>query len=650
MFSKRIYRRRNKPRQSSWLDGKGKDNDNSFFPPIQTKLNIGKPGDVYEQEADKNADKVVEATSDAPTVQKMGEEKEDVQAKGITGNITPFVQKQEDNNEEDVQAKCEECSEEESAQMKEEEPVQAKEEEEETVQTKKEEEPVQSKEDEEEAVQTKEEEEVQTKEGEEEPIQAQKEEELQQKSKGQAAPAVSVESGISSHRGGGHAMDSETMMSMEKAFSNDFSNVRIHTGSYAKDMSNQLNARAFTNGNDIYFNSGEYNPNSKKGKHLLAHELTHTIQQKGKTNLINKQAQPNPQHQCTPGSLYSRANSTLYFNQDSTDLRGDSAIHLVNLINEVNQYITASQGTGNLLIHGYASEEGAAGHNQRLSQRRAQYVKTLLSAAGISSSRMIAVGHGEDTSSPVLENNRRVQITYLPPVVCNPCRFTGVTTPLLLDTRTPAHYAGGPDFDITPNPTSISVRDAIKLAPWIRDSDATLETVMNRELTLLAGSVGSAMTTHFRGGSGSTYLHSSSSVLGALTHVSPSANAVFHNIETQMRTQFRVMQAIGNIDANLFSLASVPHLHFTFSDPLPLKAVIGGSQGHEVYITGMRSLGNSTPCAYQIDVKLVLFDDFGVDTSDLYSPSLIAFWILQHRRIGNRPFVNRLEMERTFTF
>jgi Domain of unknown function (DUF4157) len=42
-----------------------------------------------------------------------------------------------------------------------------------------------------------------------------------------------------------------------------------------------LGAQAFTNGNDIYFNNGKYNPNSKDGKHLLAHELTHTVQQSG---------------------------------------------------------------------------------------------------------------------------------------------------------------------------------------------------------------------------------------------------------------------------------------------------------------------------------------------------------------------------------
>jgi len=76
-------------------------------------------------------------------------------------------------------------------------------------------------------------------------------------------------------------MDSGTKSFMESRFREDFSDVKIHTGNYAVQMSQELNAQAFTVGNDIYFNSGEYDVSSNKGKHLLAHELTHTMQQGG---------------------------------------------------------------------------------------------------------------------------------------------------------------------------------------------------------------------------------------------------------------------------------------------------------------------------------------------------------------------------------
>ncbi len=59
----------------------------------------------------------------------------------------------------------------------------------------------------------------------------------------------------------------------------DFSGVRIHTDEAAQRAADSMNARAFTNGRDIYFNEGEYNPGSPSGQKLLAHELTHTIQQ-----------------------------------------------------------------------------------------------------------------------------------------------------------------------------------------------------------------------------------------------------------------------------------------------------------------------------------------------------------------------------------
>jgi hypothetical protein len=90
-----------------------------------------------------------------------------------------------------------------------------------------------------------------------------------------------VNNQIASTRGGGSSLDSATKNFMESRFGSDFSDVRIHTGQYASQLSSDLNAQAFTVGNDIYFNSGKYTPESNSGKFLLAHELTHTIQQQG---------------------------------------------------------------------------------------------------------------------------------------------------------------------------------------------------------------------------------------------------------------------------------------------------------------------------------------------------------------------------------
>ena len=84
---------------------------------------------------------------------------------------------------------------------------------------------------------------------------------------------------IQATRGGGSAMSGNTKSFMESRFGTDFSNVRIHSGGYASQLSKELNAQAFTVGNDIYFNAGKFSPESSEGKRLLAHELTHTVQQ-----------------------------------------------------------------------------------------------------------------------------------------------------------------------------------------------------------------------------------------------------------------------------------------------------------------------------------------------------------------------------------
>ena len=108
----------------------------------------------------------------------------------------------------------------------------------------------------------------------------------------------SVTQKINSTKGGGNNLDRGTKSFMESRFGSDFSDVKIHTGDYAVQMSQELNAQAFTVGNDVYFNSGKYNPDSESGKHLLAHELTHTVQQSGE----RKQAQSKIQRQAAPAA------------------------------------------------------------------------------------------------------------------------------------------------------------------------------------------------------------------------------------------------------------------------------------------------------------------------------------------------------------
>jgi hypothetical protein len=86
-------------------------------------------------------------------------------------------------------------------------------------------------------------------------------------------------SSIAHARGGGQPLDASTRMQMEEAFDVDLSAVRTHTGSQAASLSRDLGARAFTSGQDIFFGHGQYDPGSTDGRELLAHELTHVLQQ-----------------------------------------------------------------------------------------------------------------------------------------------------------------------------------------------------------------------------------------------------------------------------------------------------------------------------------------------------------------------------------
>ena len=96
---------------------------------------------------------------------------------------------------------------------------------------------------------------------------------------GSAHAADSVQRGLAAQRGAGQSLDASVRREMEQGIGADFSRVRIHTGAPAADLNDMLHARAFTHGQDVFFHSGEFDLGSSAGRHLLAHELTHVVQQ-----------------------------------------------------------------------------------------------------------------------------------------------------------------------------------------------------------------------------------------------------------------------------------------------------------------------------------------------------------------------------------
>ena len=128
--------------------------------------------------------------------------------------------------------------------------------------------------------------------GQSQPIQreevAEEEEKLQMKPMLQLRAAVGgitatadLETEIKQARGSGQSLADSIKLPIEQAFGADFSGVKIHTDAKSDKLNQSIQAKAFTTGQDIFFRQGAYDPGSRGGQELLAHELTHVIQQNG---------------------------------------------------------------------------------------------------------------------------------------------------------------------------------------------------------------------------------------------------------------------------------------------------------------------------------------------------------------------------------
>ncbi len=105
---------------------------------------------------------------------------------------------------------------------------------------------------------------------------------VQPKSRGRSGtPSSTFEGGVPAIQGHGAPLSKSVRNFFEPRFGSNFSDVRIHADEKAGQLAGQVNAKAFTLGKDLVFASGQYSPETREGKQLLAHELTHVVQQGG---------------------------------------------------------------------------------------------------------------------------------------------------------------------------------------------------------------------------------------------------------------------------------------------------------------------------------------------------------------------------------
>jgi len=246
---------------------------------------------------------------------------------------------------------------------------------------------------------------------------------------GQAARQADTSALASVHQtlaGPGSPLTQAIQHDMGQRFGHDFSSVRVHTDAKATESARSVSALAYTVGRDIVFQSDHYKPELTEGKRLLAHELTHVVQQTGGAPVPTKSSDKAP-------SATNEGNYKItHVGQSSTDViqrAGDPAFlptpfacphdlapgrpagtdilfsvggftitpaHTVQLTTVRDSWRTAG-GTEDVLVHGYASTQGEQEPNWTLSCNRAEAVKTELVRLGIPAVRVNVVAHGEST-------------------------------------------------------------------------------------------------------------------------------------------------------------------------------------------------------------------------------------------------------------
>ncbi|MDH4275977.1 MAG: DUF4157 domain-containing protein, partial [Gammaproteobacteria bacterium] len=219
---------------------------NAYRPTVQTKLSVSQPDDPYEREADQVAEKVMRMPEPASSSANGaddgdGGEERLIQTKPVSSMITPLM-----NNTTRIFSKCVACEAEERAQGDAENNAPDQDKSNMSV----EESPTQLK-----AVQNK----------------------RNQTDADGVAP--NIENTINRRLGQGRAIPESARSFFEPRFDHDFSKVRIHDDAAANDVAHTLQAQAFTRGHDVFFRAGSYQPHTPGGRQLLAHELTHTVQQ-----------------------------------------------------------------------------------------------------------------------------------------------------------------------------------------------------------------------------------------------------------------------------------------------------------------------------------------------------------------------------------
>ena len=236
----------------------------------------------------------------------------------------------------------------------------------------------------------------------------------------------------------GRPLEARTRGWMEERFGADFGGVRVHDGGRAAESARAVDAHAYAVGSHLVFGAGRYAPGTAAGDRLLAHELTHVLQQRrahpaaAVPMLQRQQAPAEEEPSCkdaprrlgdiTPEMPCDRPTIDLTGMSGSPQLHHfhfclDSDVLLGTSANAIRAFVLGQAATTTFVVHGFASTDGAEDYNQRLSCHRAQRVFRELRNAGVRAEQVREVsGVGETTAfsfgDPTLSDANRVVVVF----------------------------------------------------------------------------------------------------------------------------------------------------------------------------------------------------------------------------------------------
>lgn len=442
-----------------------------------------------------------------------------------------------------------------------------------------------------------------------------------------------LESSIIALKGGGQPFTASVSAFFEPRLGYDFSQVRIHTSGRAAEAAQMINARAFTISRDIFFGQGEYQPDSNQGRRLIAHELTHVMQQGAARPLVPQSmrststtpilsrlapqtarlqrttADPSkaPTMSCavdaSPGHT---AGTDIMFGQgdralDATDIAAITAFHTTWL---------AGGGIDSIIIDGFASTEGRQRGNWQLSCDRTEAVKTALIGLGVPAGMITTIAHGESVefSTSSRPPNRRAIIHTrpgtVPTVVILPVTFgstinrvpPGVgTSVIVLVAGVPAGRTialdiqglGGANGTATVAPTSIASTSAVTVTGGTQTTPGNADNLMVRARIggrTLATSLGFTVAAHPR-----DFSVTLNSDLNTATHIGLIANNAWTGDGSGSVTDLTEVERSEQVD--------IGHVDDPPFSPLPIRrsGFIAGTASPTTDTHGKSKASISTP-------------------------------------------------------